>query len=442
MNPSRDVLDPGAVAITDGRILAVGPDGDIADRFNAGQRLDARGCDVHPGYIDAHVHPTQHLIRFAFPEGFRYEETLGFYIDFILALTEHDEYIATQLACLEMVGNGTTAFLEGCGSVLEPDAAAAAIDEVGMRGFLADPYVWDIGGDWSQPLRGRIATDHNRAIAILGQQLARNRDSESRVRGHVALTGHATASAELLLAANACAEENGVVLNMHQSYADSDTADDDRLRGEHPLVHFQRLGALSTACTFAHMNVIRDDEFEPIVASGMAVVWCPTASMMWGVGGTASGPHLELYRRGVPVALGSDASNFSGSLDVADQGLVALLTQRERTRQPDAMVAQDVLTMCTVNGARAVGMADDLGSIEPGKLADIVIRKGGMPESAPGLDPVRDLVLATRSRSVDTVIVNGEVIVSNGRSTRVDEEAAYTQAAGAARALLRRMGRS
>jgi 5-methylthioadenosine/S-adenosylhomocysteine deaminase len=441
MNAGRDVLDRGAIAITDGRIDAVGADREVAAAYTAGRELDAGGAPVHPGFVDAHVHPTQHLIRFAFPETFRYEDTLGFYIDFILALTDDDEHAATELACLEMVRNGTTTFLEGCGSVLSPDAAAAAIDAVGMRGFLADPYVWDVGGDWSEPLRGRIATDHDRAVRILGGQLGRNRTPGARVRGHVALTGHATASTELLLAARACAEENGVVLNMHQSYAESDTGDDDRLRGEHPLVHFERAGALSPACTFAHMNVVRDDELDPVVESGMAVVWCPTASMLWGCAGTTEGPHLELFRRGVPVALGSDASNFAGSLDVGDQALVALLTQRERTREPGALLAADVLAMCTVHGARAVGMADELGSIEPGKRADVVIRRAGLPEAAPGLDPVRDLVLATRARSVDTVVVDGEVIVRHGRSTRVDEQAVLGRAGATARSLLERMGR-
>jgi 5-methylthioadenosine/S-adenosylhomocysteine deaminase len=441
MNAARDIVPAGFVAISDGRIQAVGSDGG-ALAFDPVRSLDARGAAVHPGFVDAHVHPTQHLIRFAFPESFRYEDTLEFYIDFILSLTFDDEYVASSLACLEMARNGTTTFLEGCGSVLEPDAAAAAIEEIGLRGSLGDPYVWDIGGAWGERLRPRVAIDRKRALRILGGQLARNRNGSSRVRGHVALTGHATASAELLLAAKTCAEENGVILNMHQSYAPSDTGADDELRGEHPLVHFERLGALSPASTFAHMNVVRDDELEPIVRSGMSVVWCPSASMLWGCGGTISGPHLELIRRGVPVALGSDASNYSGTLDVADQGFLALLTARERTQRSDALLADDVLALCTVNGARALGLDAELGSIEVGKLADVVIRRSDVPEAAPGLDPLRELVLAARSRTVDTVIVGGEVIVEHGRSTRVDEAQLRAQAASSARGLLKRMGRS
>jgi 5-methylthioadenosine/S-adenosylhomocysteine deaminase len=163
--------------------------------------------------------------------------------------------------------------------------------------------------------------------------------------------------------------------------------------------------------------------------------------MMWGCGGTASGPHLELFRRGVPVALGSDASNFSGSLDVADQAFLALLTARERMLDAGALLAQDALAMATIAGARAVGLEDEIGSLEPGKRADLVVRRADVPEAAPGLDPVRDLVVATRSRGVATVIVDGQVIVDRGRSTRVDEDRVRADAAAAARGLLRRMGR-
>jgi 5-methylthioadenosine/S-adenosylhomocysteine deaminase len=441
MNPTREVHFPGAVAIAGDRILAVGSEADVLDLCVATRVIDAHGCAVHPGYIDAHVHPTQHLIRSAFPEHFQYDDTLDFYIDFILALTSEDEYLATHLACVEMARAGTTTFLEGCGSVLDPDAAAAAVDEVGMRGYLGDTYVWDTGGPWSERLKPRVPTERRRALRILGTQLERNKVDGTRVRGHVALVGHATASTELLLAAHACAEEHGTVLNMHQSYADSDTSLDDSLRGEHPLVHFSRVGALSSTCTFAHMNVVRGDEFAPIAESGMSVVWCPSASMLWGCGGTTSGPHVELHRRGVAVALGSDASNFSGSLDVGEQGFLALLTARERAQQPDALLAEDVLTMCTINGARAVGAAADLGSLEAGKLADLVIRHANLSEASPGLAPVRDLVLAARSKSVDTVIVGGEIIVEGGRSTRVDEGDVRSRAATAARGLLDRMGR-
>ena len=127
----------------------------MSSRAGTGQppTIDAGGGIVHPGLSESHVHPNQQLIRFAFPDTFSYRDTLGFYIKFLLAIDEEDEYASTLLACLEMVRNGATCFLEGCGSVLEPDAAAAAIEAVGMRGSLGDPYIWDIGASGRRPLR-------------------------------------------------------------------------------------------------------------------------------------------------------------------------------------------------------------------------------------------------------------------------------------------------
>ncbi|MCY4086241.1 MAG: amidohydrolase family protein [Actinomycetia bacterium] len=441
MDPERRVFRTGALAIGEGRILAVGPERELAGRYGATRAIDAGGGIVHPGLIESHVHPNQQLIRFAFPDTFSYPDTLGFYIEFLLAIDEEDEYASTLLACLEMVRNGATCFLEGCGSVLEPDAAAAAIEAVGMRGSLGDPYIWDIGGEWAAPLAKRIPPDLGRALDLLGGQLKRNRDEEALVRGHVAMTGHATASDELELAAKACADEHGAILNQHQSYAASDTSADDELRGQHPLAHFGEIGVLGENCTFAHMNLIRDDEVEPVTASGLSIVWCPTASMLWGAGGTFRGRHVELFRRGANVALGSDASCFAGSLDVGEQAFLAVLTARERSGETDVLLAEDALAMATVNGAQALGMADEIGSLEVGKRADVVVRRTDLPEWEPATNPIRNLIFASRSKSVDTVIVNGEVIVEGGHSMRVDERAVYRGAAARARRLLTRIGR-
>jgi 5-methylthioadenosine/S-adenosylhomocysteine deaminase len=164
--------------------------------------------------------------------------------------------------------------------------------------------------------------------------------------------------------------------------------------------------------------------------------------MFYGRGGTITGRHLELYKRGVNVSLGSDAPNWAGPLDVGEQGFVAMLTSREKTGQGDALEAEDILAMATINGARSLGWQDRIGSLEVGKRADLVIRRDDLPEAQPGLDPVRGIVFSSRSKSVDTVIVNGKVIVEDGHSVCVDEKQVYEQSRVAARNMLDRMGYS
>ena len=120
--------------------------------------------------------------------------------------------------------------------------------------------------------------------------------------------------------------------------------------------------------------------------------------------------------------------------------VLAMLTARDKSGQVTMLRAEDVLTMATINGARAVGLADRLGSLEVGKRADLVVRHESLPEACPGLDPIRSLVHSSRSKSIDTVMVNGEVIVEKGHSTRVDEEEVYARAREGARRVLQQMG--
>jgi 5-methylthioadenosine/S-adenosylhomocysteine deaminase len=437
MDAERRVYPHGAVAIHESKIAMVGREKDVLGRFRGTNTIDAHGSVVHPGYIESHVHVTQHAFRFAFDGALSWDDLGRFFADFHRVVDDDDERASSELACLEMVRNGTTSFLEGCGSVLEPDAAASAAEAVGIRGSLADPFLWDVAPP-SPAASNRIPLDRKRALAVLGTQVKRNADSRALVQGHVAVVGHGTVSDELALAAKACADEHGVIFNQHQSYMQADTAIDDRRHSRHALIHYSELGILDQRSTFAHMNVIRDDELAPIADSGMTVVWCPTASMIFG-GGSASGRHFDLLERNVNVALGSDAPNWAGSLDVGEQAFLAMLTTRAQLGRGDVLEPEDLLAMATVNGAQALGWSDRVGTLERGKLADLVIRRHDLPESQPGLDPIRAVAFAARAKSVDTVIVDGQIVVSNGHSTRVDEELVYERANDAARGLLKKM---
>lgn len=161
----------------------------------------------------------------------------------------------------------------------------------------------------------------------------------------------------------------------------------------------------------------------------------------FGIGGTTRGRHLELYRLGVNVALGCDSANWTSAFDVGEQAFIAILTAREKTGKPDALLAEDVLEMATLMGAKAVGLADQLGSLAVGKRADLVIRHTDLPEAWPDLDPVRSNICSSRSKSIDTVIVNGNVIVQNGHSTQVDEEELFAKSRETSTEVLKRMNR-
>lgn len=437
MDSERRVYPNGAVAIKGALIVAVGTDRQLAQAFRSAKTIDAHGAVVHPGFVDCHMHVCLHNQRWATPELANKDKRAAragkSYWDLCV---DETEFAGSRLASLEMARNGTTCFLEA-GTLMTPDVGAAAVEEIGIRALLGDPFVFDIEGVGGPALE-RIPFNPRRAFEVLGTELKRNSDPDALVRGHVSLRGMASATDELELAAKALADANGTVLNQHQGYRNEDAANDDRLRGRHPLAHFREIGVLGENCTFAHMNIIREDEVVPIVESRMSVVWCPAASMLHGVQGTFLGRHAELYQQGVNVALGCDSSNWSTAFDIGDQMLLAMLTARDKTGRVGALAAEDVLTMATINGARAVGLADRIGSLEVGKRADLVVRHEGLPEAQPGIDPVRSVVQSSRSKSIDIVVVNGKVIVEKGHSTRVDEEEVYARSREATRQLMKR----
>ena len=453
VDSSSSTHRPGAVAIAGGRIVAVGADEEVRAAVRAEREIDVRGAVVHPGFVEGHVHISEHLIRGSLnPEEFAWDETLIWSTLWHNAMEAEDEEAASRLACLEMVRNGTTCFLEP-GTVFEPDAAATAAEAVGIRGSVADCYLWDLGAiSRDQPTITRAPADTKRCLRELGNELKRNNDADALVRGHVAIYGIGACSDELTLAAKACADEAGVIFNQHQSYDELDTSVSDKLHGRHPLVHYAEAGVLDHNCNFVHMNVVRDDEVAAVVQSGMSITWCPTASMLQGVGGTFRGRHVELYEQGVNVALGSDAVGWAGAFDLSVQAFLAVLTARDKTRR-QALAAEDALRMATINGAQAVGMVDEIGSLEVGKRADLVIRRDDLPEAQPLLaqdmvdldrrrasGALQSIMYASQSKSVDTVIVNGKVVVENGHSTQIDEEQAYHDATEATRRVFKRMG--
>lgn len=436
MDDDRHIYRDGAVAIRDRIVEAVGTDQSLTSLYEGARVLDAKGAVVHPGFIDSHVHAGYVNSRGAFPDTASLPEALRVYARWLNANEDEDEYASCLLACLEMVRNGTTCFVEP-GSLFEPEVGAAAAAAVGIRVLLGDPFLWDVSNFFGERI-ARAPVSTKRALGLLGSQLRRNENVESLSGAHVCLWGVGTASTELEVAAKTCADEHDALLTQHQSFSSSDVAEDEQRFGMAPIVHFAHVGVLGPNCVFTHMNSLHEVEQPVVVESGMSVVWCPSSTMLWGVGGVRHGNHDELHRRGVSICLGSDAANSAGRFDLSRQADLALMTSRDKRAQRDALSVYDVLEMMTIRAAKALQLDGRLGSIEPGKRADLVLRESSLPEAQPELDPVQGIMLSTGPKSVDTVIVNGEIVVRRNHSTRVDEELVYDLIKSSARRVCRR----
>jgi len=431
------VYPTGAIAVDGRNILAVGREGELSRRFAPRRIIDAGGSLVHPGLIDTHYHATFHMVGKMIAEADTSKEDPGpwvarQYTAMINALGDEEEHANALLATLDMARNGVTAFMDP-GTALEPDTIAQAAEAIGIRASVADPWLMDERGPQLADI-DRAPIGRDRSFKLMGRELRRNRDAHGLVRGHVAIFGMGSESEELALAAKRCAEDAGAPFTMHQSQSVDDTEFDDRRFGKHAVVHLFERGVLGRNCVFAHMDVLRPDEYEPVVQSGLSVVWSINA-WYYGTRLRVRNPMPTLYHHGANVTLGLDVSKAGGF--GCNQIYTNYLLARD---QGEYVSPTDLLRMHTINGARAMQLADRLGTLEPGKRADIVIRTNAVPEAVPTHNIERQHLLVAGSKSIDIVIVDGRIVVKGGRSTLIDESAVYDLANKAAARMRERAG--
>jgi cytosine/adenosine deaminase-related metal-dependent hydrolase len=441
MEARRTIVPHGAISIKGHTIAAVGPQAEILRNWRAAEVIDAKGAIVHPGCIDAHLHANAQTCR----GFFRGDASKGVkggpsYADWKAALTAEDENAAAGLAAVEMLRHGITTFVEP-GSAFEPDAVASATQQVGIRCTLAEPYLWDttkvmdaIPGLASKSLFARVPPDRDRCLELLGSQLFRNEDKDGITHGHVALYGEGSASDELYIAAKATADGAHVILNNHVGFDLDLAAAMERNWGKPRFLHLEELGVLGPNTTFVHMNLIRDDEVDAIVKSGLSIVWCPLAYVSRGTPLRQHTRIPEMKKRGVNVALGTDSARQSSS---GDAGFLALQLAGGAGH---ATVSEDIFEMMTLGGAQAAGLSHLIGSLEAGKRADIVIRSIDAAEMMPSIDPVHQLVTVGHGPSADTVLVNGRVVLRGGRTTLTDDIQLFAKARASVDRIIKRVG--
>jgi 5-methylthioadenosine/S-adenosylhomocysteine deaminase len=427
VHDSRTIYPDGAIAIQGTKIVAVGPTSEIEQKWRSARRMNAKGNVVHPGFIEGHYHTNLHLSRGSItddpnPPKAEGGAGPGVFTRWINALTDEDEYASALMACVELVKNGFTGFVEAA-TAFSPDVVAEAANAVGIRASLTDCSLWDIvGGEPMAAEIRRAPCNAERALRELGGQLKRNQNADALVRGHVALYGLGSASVELMREAKRVADEHRVVFHMHQNFMSAD-AEFDRARfGKPALVYFRENGMIGANSVFTHMNVLTDDEVDAVVASGMALVWHPGNFMYYGISQQAKSRFPELHRRGTSIAFGTDVAK---AWAFGELGFIGYLVSRE---WGDYLPSESLLEMLTLGGARAFGAESEIGSIEPGKRADIVIRREDLADAQPNLAPIKQLMLISRTKGVDTVLCNGKVVVREGNSTRLDEAEVYALA--------------
>ncbi len=439
MDARRRILVDGAIAVRNGVITAAGPDRRVIAGVEAASVRDLKGALVHPGLIDAHVHAgNSELSRGMAPKD---HADFGAVDDWLFSFRSPEtDYSGALLSCMEMVANGTTAYSDTGGSFYLEETVRA-IEKVGMRGMPGYSML-----DFNPQVPGRdtsagamsaeeaevLRTPTRICVERLEDQMTRYPfRNGGRVRGGATMYGCMRCSDRLLMEAHALAGRHGAPMIMHQSWDPEEVTISEALYGCRPIEHLADIGVLDRNITLVHMNHLSPGEVDLVADSGARVVHCPAASLRRGMGAIRNGSFPEMLALGVPVALGSDG--YSGRRDVLRQAYLAAVGFREFRGELPVLTGETVLEMATLHGAKALGLEQEVGSIEVGKRADLVIHRLDRPEAYPRFrDPVDNLVYFRGSSTVDTVFVDGEAILDRGRFTRFDQEEAYRRIEAAA----------
>ena len=424
MDSDRRIYHPGAVAIAGSRIVEVGADVVLRDRFAARETIDAEGAIVHPGFIDAHNHIVHTTCRGVFDNIHDAGAPVTF-ADWKAGVTPEDEAAAIAMATVELLRSGFTMFIEP-GSLFSTEAGADAVERVGTRALFAPLYLWDRRESFdavpaleSASLMARAPIDHDRSMGQLDVELHRNKDPEALVRGYVFVYGIGTASPELLQAAHACARDNDVPLHLHAGYTLKEAEIYREIYGVSQLIHLQELGVLDEHTVVVHTYALDKADETAVHETGCQIAWCPAAFFSLGIAQSVSFKMAERYRRGIRLSLGSDGPR-NGT-----PGETMLAARFVSQAYADPLSPGALLEMQTINAAAAAGLDAELGSLESGKRADVVVRSARVAEAYPDNNPTHILALTMRAGSVETVLVNGEIVFSGGHSTRVDESEVY-----------------
>ena len=436
MNPAREVIDDGAVAITGSGIVAVGKTSSVRSQWDAAEIVDGRRFVVTPGMVNTHIHITgEPLTRGYVPDDTPFEENVFAWLCPLYSVyTEEEERLSGQLAAAEMLRSGTTSFLEA-GTVRFVDAVVDGLVEIGIRGRVGK-WVWDLP---AEPAVYRQTTDD--AIANLERTLSEHRHvAGGRIQAWSMVIGHTTCSDPLWRAAAELAARYGTGLNFHMSPAAMDPSGFLEQFGERPIEHLAGLGVLGSICVLVHCVHVDDNEIKLLAHHGCSVAHCPTTALKVSYGITQIGKMPEMVQAGVNVSIGIDGNNAANSSDMMRATYLVAGLWKDARRDPSMFPAEQAYEMATLGGARAILSEHEIGSLEPGKKADLVLHDRERPEWTPLLNVANQLVWSADGRGVHTVYVDGRKVVDDYHLTTVDERDLYRRAQAAGEAIVARSG--
>jgi cytosine/adenosine deaminase-related metal-dependent hydrolase len=438
MDSQRRVFRDGAVLIDNGVISQVGRTVDVRPQRRAEFEVDAKGKVVLPGLVDTHVHLAQALIRGSADDTSLIDWLQKFVWPLQGNFDAQDGKVSAELCMLEMIKSGTTTFLE---SLLHPrygfDGIAEAVDRAGMRGILSKTVMGlpSYGSEKSIMHPGMVENAETCLREVETYFKRWNGKADDRIRVWYGARSLGGCTPELYAQIAEGARLLGTGVTMHLSEVQEDVRYTKKEFGKMPAEFMDEVGLVGPNVVFAHGVWLTENEWQILARKGANVAHCPSSNMKLS-SGIAKVP--EMMQAGVNVGIGCDGGPSNNSYDMIREMKTASLLQKVRTMDPLALSAETVLEMATINGAKALGLRDQIGSIENGKKADLIIVNMQKPHLTPTFNPVSHLVYAAEGSDVETTIINGKIIMENRFVKSLNEEKIIRDANEHATKLLQR----
>ena len=403
----EEVLSDFSLIINDGNIVEILPTADAKSKYECENTYNLDNHAILPGFINAHTHASMNLLK-GYADDLALMDWLQNHIWPAEAKHVGPEFVfeGTQLAIAESIRSGVTCFNE---MYFFPDEAAKAVDQAGFRACVGlividFPTVWAANAD-----------------EYLSKGLKLHDELRHHDRITTAFAPHApyTVSDEPLTKILSYAEELDIPIHMHIHETAFEVQQAVQEKGMREIARLDKLGIISPRLMAVHMTQLNDDEINLCAQKNISVVHCPESNMK-----LASGfcPVQKLQEAEINVCIGTDGSASNNDLDMLSELRSTALIAKAVAENPSAVPAHTALEMATINGAKALGIADRVGSLKPGKAADIIAINLTEIETQPLYNPVSQIVYSTNRNQVTHAWINGKLVMDNRKLTTLDEQ--------------------
>ena len=414
MDGLRTIIDDGAVAVRGDTIVAVGPRAELESKYQPKATMDATGKLVLPGFINGHTHVPMTLFR-GLHDDVTLDEWLRKYIFPAEAKNVNEEFVrwGTRLAAAEQIRSGITTFAD---MYYFEDAIAEETKTAGMRGILGETFI-----DFPAP-------DNKTEAEMLGYTEKFLKKWQNDPLIHAAPAPHSiyTCSQKILQDAAALARKYHAPILIHVAEMKKEWDDSEKQNGMSPVQYLDKIGVLGPDVIAAHCIYVDEPDRKTLAERQTGCVHNPSSNMM-----LASGvaPVPEMRDAGVAIGLGTDGpAGSNNDLDIMEEIDLAAKLAKITKMDPRALNAQAVVEMATIDGAKAIHMEREIGSLEKGKKADVIIISLDEPNAVPMYDIYAQLAYALKASDVQAVVIGGRVVMRDHKLLTLNEEQAIAKA--------------